>query len=171
MSINTVVVLVIAMTMLILGIILVRTIFTGAIYNIQIINDEVEAEIRKLFVSDDDKVVVYMSGGEAKVDPGDNWGLAFGIKNTEKGTTNPSTFSWDIKAVSSSCEGLTPQEAESWITSRRTGEVSLDPADDHFVKVGFLFPENAPLCRVPYDLVVMKDGGPYDQIGFDFIIT
>ena len=49
LSIGTVVVLVIGMAMLILGLVLVRTIFTGAKYNVDQINKNVEAEINKLF--------------------------------------------------------------------------------------------------------------------------
>ena len=171
MSINTIVILVIAMTMLILGIVLVRTIFIGAIFNIDIINDNVENEIRKLFIDENDKVTIYLSGGVANVDQGDDWGLAFGIRNVEKGTSQPSTFAWDIRVGSYSCEGLTPQEAESWILTRKTGSRELLPGQDTFVLVGFQFPETASLCRIPYDLIVTKNGQPYDQVGFDFIIN
>ena len=170
MSINTIVVIVIAMTMLILGIVLVRTIFTGAINNIDELTEGVEDEVRKLFTDDNDRVVVYLNNKKADVDQGDSWGLGFAIRNIDKGTSEASAFTWDIVAAPNSCAGLTPQEAESWIQSRGSGSVQLSPGDIHVEVARFVFPETAPLCVVPYDLIVSKNGQPYDQVGFDFII-
>src|SRR3990167_4325944 len=45
LSIGTIVILVLAMSMLILGLVLVRTIFTGAKYNVETMNDKVRDQI------------------------------------------------------------------------------------------------------------------------------
>ena len=60
MSVGTIVTIVLLMTTLILGLVLVRTIFSGAIENINSIDQSVKNEINKLFAEDNArKVVVY----------------------------------------------------------------------------------------------------------------
>ena len=49
LSIGTIVIVVLAMSMLILGLVLVRTIFAGATYNVQQMNDKVKDQINQLF--------------------------------------------------------------------------------------------------------------------------
>ena len=49
LSIGTVVIIVLAMSMLILGLVLIRNIFTGATESVDQINDNVRSEIIKLF--------------------------------------------------------------------------------------------------------------------------
>ena len=58
LSMTTVVVIVLAMTMLILGLTLIRTIFTGAQYNVQSINDKVRGEINSLFLENADQKII-----------------------------------------------------------------------------------------------------------------
>ena len=75
LSISTVVVIVLAMSMLILGLILVRSIFTGAKYNIEKMNEKVEGEINKLFV-EDKRAVLYLPNRLAEVKQGDVYGVS-----------------------------------------------------------------------------------------------
>ena len=49
MSVGTIVTIVLLMTVLVLGLVLVRTIFTGAIKNIDNVDKAVENQISKLF--------------------------------------------------------------------------------------------------------------------------
>lgn len=58
LSIGTVVIIVLAMTMLILGLVLVRNIFTGATENVDTLNEKVKNEIVNLFATGDSNVVV-----------------------------------------------------------------------------------------------------------------
>ncbi len=171
LSIGTVVILVLGMSMLILGLILVRTIFTGATYNINTINDKVKEEIGNLF-GQEGKSVVYLAEHKAEPKQGQDWGIAFAIKNGETGTTQQSTFSYEVKAanLAADCTGLTTQQAESWIKSRRTGTTSLTPGEIGYFVVRFVIPDNAPLCIVPYDITVTKNNQPYTKDFFDLVI-
>ena len=78
MSIGTIVVIVIAMAMLILGLVLVRTIFTGATESIGTLGDKVQDEIAGLFADEGPDVVVKLGTGQtAKIKPGsDTFGIA-----------------------------------------------------------------------------------------------
>src|SRR3989344_8585718 len=85
LSVGTIVVLVIGMTMLILGIVLVRTIFEGATSSVERIDEGVKGEINKLFSESDRKVVVKLPNNEAKIKKGESVGIAFAIRNTVTG--------------------------------------------------------------------------------------
>src|SRR3989344_329084 len=85
LSIGTIVIIVLAMSMLILGLVLVRTIFTGAKYNVDQLNKNVEAEINKLFNEQGNKIVFYLPNRQADIKKGTSFGVAFGIRNTVQG--------------------------------------------------------------------------------------
>ena len=172
LSVGTIVIIVIAMSMLILGLVLVRTIFTESTYNVKQINDKVQGEIQKLF-SEEGKSAVYLAEGKAEVKQGEDWGVAFAFRNLERGTTESSAFSYEIIAaeIASDCLGLSKQEAESWIKSRKSGSVTLPPGETQYTITRLVIPEDAPLCIVPYDVVIKKNNEPYVTDFFDIVVV
>lgn len=173
LSIGTIVVIVIAMSMLILGLVLVRTIFTGAKYNVDQLNKNVEAEINKLFNERGGKTYVYLPNNQADVKKGQSFGIAFGIKNTAEAEVEAGEFTYEIKAASvqKGCP-LTLAQADNFLILGDTGSLEiLAGTDPRFRLVKFLAPETAPLCEMQYDLIVEKDGQPYDTNFFNVKIT
>lgn len=88
LSIGTIVILVIGMSMLILGLTLVRTIFKSGTESVNALDESVKKEINKLF-SDEGKDVVVMLGSDrtAKIKP-DTQGFGIGIlSRTPDGTS------------------------------------------------------------------------------------
>jgi len=160
LSIGTIVIIVLAMTMLILGLVLVRTIFTGATYNIQTMNDKVRDEINKLF-TEDKKTVIYLGGNEAKIKQGETWGIAFGIKNLEEGVAGSIKFDYEVKVsdpdINKKC-GVNEATAESWIMTGRADSMSIASGDAYQGIVRFNIPTGAPLCTIRYHLEVSLDG-------------
>lgn len=159
------------MSMLILGLVLVKNIFTGSIYNVNTINDKVKEEIGNLF-EEEGKTVVYLADHRAEVKQGKDWGVAFAVRNNVAGTSESALFSYEIVALdmSSNCRGLTKEKAESWIEARRTGSEKLNPGETAYFWVRFIIPEDAPLCIVPFDIIIKKDGQTYAQDGFDMVV-
>ena len=71
LSIGTIVIIVLAMSMLILGLVLVRTIFTGAIDAVKSIDDGVKKEIGVLFSENNERrVVLYPDAGLTRLKQG-----------------------------------------------------------------------------------------------------
>src|SRR3989344_5073179 len=95
LSVGTIVIIVLAMSMLILGLILVKNIFSGSIHNVDILNDKVKGEIEKLFV-EDRRTVVYLPRTGAEIKQGEGWGVAFGVKNLERGTNEVGSFEYNV---------------------------------------------------------------------------
>ena len=173
LSIGTIVIIVIAMSMLILGLVLVRTIFTGAKYNVDQLNKNVEAEINKLFNEKGQKTVIYLPNNQADVKKGQSFGVAFGIRNTIEGETKAGKFTYQVKSseVQAGCQ-LTLDQANSYIILGKTGSFDILPGAEPLYRLIKVQPSSsAPLCEIVYDLVATKDNQPYDTNFFIVKIT
>jgi len=161
LSIGTIVILVLAMSMLILGLILIRTIFTGAKYNVETMNKKVEAEINKLFV-EDQRAVLYLPNRLAEIKQGKEFGLGFGIQNniaTQK-------FRWQVQVADDQIRrkcGASEQEAEDWITTGNSGSVEIASGQKYLDLIRFNIPEGSvndiSKCIIRYKLVIKQEDG------------
>ncbi len=162
MSVGTIVTIVLLMTVLILGLVLVRTIFRGAIENISGIDQAVKNEINKLFAEDTSrKVIVYPSTRRIIIKKGDdNLGFGFSIRNIQE---TEDTFSYDISAVEASCN-IDLSTADGFISLGKSRTGIRLPAgsfmeDPIFVRFGI--PETAPPCQIRYSIEVSSSAGLY----------
>lgn len=169
MSVGTIVIIVLAMSMLILGMVLVKNIFSGASENVLQMNDKVKDQINKLFV-EDKRTVVYLPNQIAKIEQNENWGVAFGVKNLQKGTAEVGRFHYEVIVsdpdVRTKC-GVGERDIEAWIKTGRSDDMSIAPGQSYFGIVRFLIPENAPLCTVRFHVDVTKDNQAYATDFFD----
>lgn len=169
LSIGTIVIIVLAMSMLILGMVLVKNIFTGSSENILQMNDQVKDQINKLFV-EDKRTVIYLPNQIAKIRQNEDWGVAFGIKNLARGTAEAGRFHYEVSVsdpdVRTKC-GIDERTIESWIKTGRVDDSIIAPGQSYFGIVRFLVPENAPLCTVRFHIDVTLDNTPYATDFFD----
>lgn len=139
MSVGTIVTIVLLMTVLILGLVLVRTIFTGAKYNVDQINDKVKDEINKLF-SEEKNLVVYLPNNVAEIKQGESWGIAFAVYNDQESQE----FEYEVKLDDSRIEdkcGVRAAEAENWIVTGNEGELPIQSGSKAYEVVRFNVPE------------------------------
>ena len=169
LSIGTIVIIVLAMSMLILGLVLIKNIFSGSTTNILQMNDKVKDEINKLFV-EDKRTVVYLPNQIAKIGQNEDWGVAFGIKNLAKGTADIGKFSYEVTVsdpdVRQKC-GISERDIESWIKTGRADQMSIAPGQNYYGIVRFMISENAPLCTIRFHIDVKMDGQAYATDFFD----
>jgi len=128
MSIGTIVVIVLAMSMLILGLVLVRTIFTGTTQNVAQIDEKVKAEIAKVFAEDSLKtIVIYPSTKSITLKQGDNGnGFAFSLRNID--TSSSKTLSYHVIAGEESTGCANGFNSLDLITLGKDGEgIALGP--------------------------------------------
>lgn len=173
LSIGTIVVLVIGMSMLILGLVLVRTIFTGAKYNVDSLNENVKSEINKLFTDNGGRVLVYLNNNEVDIKKGSSFGIAFAVRNDVEGEVQPGKFVYETKAssVQKGC-ALTLEQANSYIILNGEGSFELSPGVEPYTKIIKARPsDSAPLCQITYDINVKKDGQTYASTFFILKIT
>ena len=169
LSIGTIVIIVLAMSMLILGLVLIKNIFSGSSENILQMNDKVKDQINKLFV-EDKMTVIYLPNQIAKIEQNKDWGVAFGIKNLERGTAEVGRFSYDVVVsdpdVRQKC-GIGERDIEGWIKTGRADQMDIAPGQNYYGIVRFLIPVNAPLCTVRFHLDVKLDNVAYATDFFD----
>lgn len=163
MSVGTIVTIVLLMAILVLGLVLIRTIFKGSIENIDGIDTAIKAEIDKLFAENADrKIIIYPPTREIILKKGDDTrGFGLAIRNLGE----EAKFSYDITAQEVSCpDSLRQSEAEDLIALNRDrnniiiggGSIMEDPV---FVK--FNIPETTPPCQITYVINMERDGQTY----------
>jgi hypothetical protein len=160
LSIGTIVVIVLAMSMLILGLVLIRGIFTGATDNVTELNDKVKDEIRGLFQDESQRVILRLTEDTATIQQGDEFGIAFGIKNIQSGTVDATTFNYEVELddinIREKC-GVTEQQALDWARFS-SGRITIPPGQIEYDRIVFVIPENAPLCTTKYRLRIWEQG-------------
>ena len=167
MSVGTIVTIVLLMTTLILGLVMVRTIFSGSIENINSVDQAVKGEINKLFAEDDArKIVVYPPIRLITINKGnqDYMGFAFSIRNLD---IEGREFNYEVVSEGNLDCGVDGEEVLSWIKSPKSGTANVPPSSSmenpEFVR--FLIPDNAPACLIRYTVEV--DGGDYVSVSVD----
>ena len=173
LSIGTIVIIVLAMSMLILGMVLIKNIFTGSNQNILSLNDKVKDKIGSMFV-EDRKTVVYLTNQKADIKQNEDWGIPIAVMNTQKGTSESSTFSYEVTVadpdVRTKCN-LGEKDIEKWIVARRTDSFKLGPGENSIRIVRFLIPDNGPLCTVSFNIEFKKDNAHYATDFFDIEVV
>lgn len=156
MSVGTIVIIVIAVTMLILGIVLVRNIMCGAMGLTIDINDKVRAQINDMFNSGVGEVVCIGSGSQAvTMVIGENNIVMCGIKATEE--TDYKISLVDISSTNNKIDPskwISPQGADTWTGTSNT-------ADPQPVKkvLRLNIPDNAPETNLVISLKIEKGNG------------
>lgn len=173
LSINTIVVIVLAMSMLILGLVLVKNIFTGATDVTSMTNDQVKNQVSKMF-GDDDKLVIYPDSRLIEIKQGKAGGFGIGIQNLRSGSSTDVKFSYEVTVsdpdVKKKC-GKTEKEIESLINVGRTETGIEVPSGDLVArKVVFTSEIGDALCLVRFKVAVKVNTEVYasDYIDVQF---
>ncbi len=163
LSIGTIVIIVLSMSMLILGLVLVKNIFSGAMDITDMTNSQLKEQVSKLF-GEDKKLVVYPDTRHITVKSGTAMGFGIGIKNLLTGVQDKK-FSYEVIVsdpdIRKKC-GVGEREAEEWISTGRSEEnIGLAPGEFISGKVLLNVPEGSTLCTFRYRINVMYGGQSY----------
>lgn len=166
MSIGTIVIIVIAITMLILGIVFVRSVMCGALGLTIDLNDRVKGEIEDLFGATGAEVQCIGSAGEPiRMEPGKANIVYCGIKAPQ--AAKYSIFISDYSGIYSSKSTI-----KSWIQDESWGPLEVAPGDNIPKKVITLnLPTNAPEDTIRIVVQVKKEGTLISTQELDFKIS
>lgn len=164
LSIGTIVIIVLAMTMLILGIVLVRSIMCGAIGLTGDVNNKVSGEINRLFGASGGEVVCIGGGEEAVALIPGKTNIVYCSVNADK------EAEYEIKAASIKGSIVTESELQSWIQggtslTKRIAP-SVEPELQKFLRLAV--PNNAPKDLIIIEVEVYKDGKLIASPSLDF---
>jgi len=165
LSIGTVVIVVLAMSMLILGLVLVKTIFQSATSSVEEIDQGVKNKINELFSENNEKrLVLFPDQGLIKLKQGSKGsGFALAIRNVDD--ANPHVYSYTITedSVDRAC-GVSSMESYIHISAGSSSSgISLDKGHvmENPIHVRFSVSRSSPTCVVRYKIEVEEDGAPY----------
>ena len=122
LSIGTIVIVVLAMSMLILGLVLIKGIFSGATSIADMSTEQVKNQVAQIF-GENKKLVVYPDSKKVEIEQGNVDGFGIGIKNLVEGSAEDMKFSYEIVVSDADLRkkcGVSEKEAEGWIVTGRT---------------------------------------------------
>lgn len=158
LSIGTIVIVVIAMSMLIMGIILVRNIFSTTTDSVKQIDQGVKNQINKLFSDDDERVLVlYPDSGLIKLKQGENGdGFALAIRNSDP--INSQTFSYTVsfESGSGSCPSSVAGNKVKLIAGQQGTGIALSASKnmENPAHVRFSVAPDSPTCLLRVKVLV-----------------
>lgn len=174
MSVGTIVTIVLLMTVLILGLVLVRGIFSSSKNAIDQIDDQIQGQINKLFTEGEGgkKVVIFPTNREITMDKGDEGGFGFSIQNLEK---KEAGFTYSVYAteIAKDCT-MSKADADDLIVLGKDGSspirIQSGSVLEDAILVKFSIPDTASLCKIRYIVDVKKDGQAYSSPSVDLTI-
>ncbi|MFH1802316.1 MAG: hypothetical protein ABH864_02580 [archaeon] len=165
LAISTLVIIVLALVMLVLGVVFVQKAMCTGINGIDSMDAIIKEQMRSIFVTDDKPVVV--KERENEVTRGVPYNVAFLIKNDEMADTS---FSYDIEVADVGSCPVTLEEAEDYIVVGKQGQVDIPIGGDYGDLIRLEVPNDADLCTLRYRIVVENGGTAYGSDSFDVTI-
>ncbi|MEK6913150.1 MAG: hypothetical protein AABW47_00575 [Nanoarchaeota archaeon] len=153
MSVGTIVTIVLLVTLLILGVVLIKNIFTVAKGTVDLTEQQMRNEINKLF-ADDKEVVIFPGTRLVEIKQGTSDGVLLGIKNLGN---DKDEYSYSTRAeIGKNCpSSFTEQKAMDLIILGETGDkIILESGGDTYKRISFEIPVSTPLCTIGYSVAV-----------------
>ena len=166
MSVGTIVTIVLLMSVLVLGIFLIKNIFSSSKNAIDLTDKQLTSEIEKLF-SEESRLVIYPTSMLLKLKQEEAGAVGLGIKNLATSAGQGDTFSYEVVASENNC-GLSNSEIEEWIILGKSEEnIQITIGEMEVARVTFQIPSGTPLCSARFRVNVYVEGDSYDTESFD----
>jgi len=164
LSVGTVVIIVLAMSMLILGIVLIRNIFSGATTSITQIDQGVKNEINQLFSQNQDrKLILFPTTGIVEIEQGSqDSGFAISIRNTADSADKDFSFEVESDSEGSCSEDPLASGGPVRIITGQEGSIKLPPntAMENPIHIRFGVDDTAPTCTFRVKVSVTESATP-----------
>ncbi len=164
LSIGTVVIIVIAMSMLILGLVLVRKIFSGATDSVDTLNDKVKAQITSIFAEEGSKVAIKLGADRnAKIKQGtDNFGIGIGGATQNGGSATAKHLKYKLELTNPNNQNcpnfgsyIKFHTFSAGVTTWYDFEDTL--GDKGFTVLKFAIPDSAGICTQRIKMTTKDD--------------
>jgi len=167
MSVGTIVTIVLLMSVLILGIFLIKNIFSSAKGAIDLTDQQLENEINQLF-GDDEELVIYPKSRIVEVKQGELEAVGIGVKNLLEGSAGTSLFSYNVVVSDTGNCVEDEEEIENWIIVGKAEEdIPIRVGDSFVEKIRFKVPIGSSLCTPRFRVNVYVGEEPYATDSFD----
>lgn len=157
MVISTLVVIILALLMLVMGIILISTSSCKAIKGVTSMADLSAQEIQDLFSEQSNIVAVKKI--ENDIPKGTYFGVGFAIENEDKSINT--NFKYTVSVLDTGDCQITKKDAESYIITGKSATVDINVGDTYSDIIEFNIPKEAQLCSMKYKINVENAGQVY----------
>ena len=180
LTMSTMVTIVLVVAALILGIVLVQKIFTGATDSVDVINEKVMGEINNLFADESSSVIVKLgSDRKAKIRVGtEDFGVAIGASTYDGGPSSRTRLQYMLtldegssencvqKLGKSGAANLISQSTDQWITFDE-----FDGSSSYAI-ISLKIPKGTPICsqKILIDVKDTEQAGAETMAGSFFRI-
>jgi len=180
LSIGTIVILVIAMSMLILGLILVRTIFKSATGTVKQLDDGVRQEIQGVFNTDEDKDIVVLLGSGNKIEipaDGKTHNVAFGAGTLDGSKADIDKMKYKLTLSTDERENciteLNERKVEEFVMQNLDTWLKFDETQDDlaYALVEINVPKGTQLCSQKIRIAVEEDRESVGHTYFKFDVV
>ena len=175
MTVGTMVTIVLLVVVLVLGLVLVRTVFSSGTDAITQIDSSVQDEIKKLFAEEGKSITIYPASRQINIRKGDDpSGFAFSVQNKN---LEAITFRYTVKAdpefdFNKCGNSFTATRANSWmIISSGSFTLGGGIRAEDLELILFDIPETAPSCTIPYRIDVEDVEGVVVPFGTKVFVT
>ena len=167
LSVGTIVIVVLAMSMLILGLVLVNKIMCSAIRGIDAVDEQMMQEMRRLF-GEQRRIVLKHQENTVYKGLREGYGVAFGVVNL--GKTSPD-FRYEVGISDIGNCRFSESRALDFIVLGRQGRMSISSGDDYFDLMKFEIPADVEPCQLRYLITVYNDGEVYASAPVNVVIS
>jgi len=172
LSVGTIVVIVLAMSMLILGLVLVKNIFGASNKIVSMTEDQLVSEVQQLFGAEK-KLAIYPTNKQIDAKIGKKTGFGIAIKNKVQGGATPQKFSYEVVVndpdIQTKC-GFGPDTVKTWLihgTGRAGSDIEIPPSEIKGEIVLFTVPEGTSLCTIRLGVTVKYGTSIYSSESVD----
>lgn len=175
MSVGTIVTIVLLMSVLVLGLVLTKGIFTSATGAIKMTDAQLKKQISKIY-GEETRLGIYPESRSLELKQGQEEEVGVVIKNLLEDLPLATSFTYivSVDPVNNKCP-LNEAGVMNFIKIGEQGSKTLAPGDTAISRVRFDIPSTAPLCTVRYSVSVefMGEGGlqSYAEDDFDVEIV
>ena len=162
LSIGTIVIIVLAMSMLILGIVLVKNIFGGAMDITDMTNEQLKSQVSKMF-GEDKPFVMYPDSRQLEMKIGEVSSFGFGIKNLGKAGSD-TKFSYEVTAddIPRKCEVRGEAILRDWVvTGGQSSGIPIAIGEISIGKVTMEIPGGVVPCTFRLRVNVKENSANY----------
>ena len=169
LSVGTIVVFVLAMSVLVLGFFLVQRIFDVATGAVDLTDQQLRNEINRLFSADEESITIYPGTKMVEIRQGESDGVGIGIRNLG----SRDVFGYSLKATpGNDCSGSFLEADALGLITIGSSESDIPIAEgDVFTTKVILEPSvGDPLCIIRYRVYVTSESGQEFNDFFDIKI-
>jgi len=164
LSMNTIVIIVIGVTLLTLGLRWIYGLFGGLQERTGEIDEQLKKQISNLFEGGDESLIIRPNS--VTIQQGKNKDLAFAIRNAIS-DGKEHDFSYTIELTNT--EGKNTEEVMAWITSSQGQEINVASGQLHYELVPVDIPKSAPIGTYRFE-VTLKADNPEGNSKANFIV-